>query len=178
MFRCLLTAVLVFATTLTATAQAVESPSQTAPPVTGPSYAYWPVATRHASNGHKLAIVTIADPGVRQSCSVDEITEDSVVCRASHHNKTTYQRDEIAAIIDPPYHGSRFEPIFLLVVCTGALAGLFLDPYFAVIFGFPMGVALFVLARHDNKRSQRYRNNDILIYQRPNTPLTVTLRTH
>ena len=89
MFRCLLTAVLVFATTLTATAQAVDSPSQNAPSTMGPSSAYWPVASRHASKGHKLAIVTIAEPGIRQSCNIDEITEDSVVCRASHHNKTT-----------------------------------------------------------------------------------------
>jgi hypothetical protein len=178
MFRCHLTVALIFATTLTATAQTVDSPNQIPPAATRPrSDTEWPAATRYASDGHKLAIVTAAKPGIRQSCSVEEITEDSIVCRAIHHKKITYQRDEIASIIDPPYHGSRFEPIFVTVVAASALAGLFLARYvFGVILGFPIGITLFVLARDENKRSQRNRNHDILIYQRPNTPLTVRLR--
>jgi len=177
MFRCLLTAVLVFATTLTATAQAVDSPAQSTPAAVRPrSVADWPAATRYASQGHKLAIVTIAKPGIRQSCNVGEITEDSIVCRAVHHKKITYQRDEIASIIDPPSHSERNIMLIPIVLLAASLAGSFFVPLaWSITLRIVAGLSLCVFGADGIGAAGTDHNNDILIYQRPNTPLTIHL---
>jgi hypothetical protein len=173
MLRTFLASLLIYATTLTAFAQTTDPPAQTSTPgAPQHSVSDWLEANRYPGYGHRLAIVTLAKPGVRQSCEVQEITQDAIICRAKHHHKqTTYQRDEIASIIDPPDHASLVGPSFLLVVGAAVLAGLFLDPYlFGVVLSLPIGITLYVLARHEDKRSHRYRKNDIILYRAPEAP--------
>ena len=178
MFRCLLATALLFATTLTATAQSTKAPTQTI--LAGPrprTVADWPVATRSASDDHVLAIVTIARPGIRQSCKVDEITEDAIVCRSNHHKKITYQRDEIAALIEPPSHHERNIMLVPVALMAVSLVGSFFVPLaFSIAMRVFAAVCFSAFGAMGIGAAANDHNNDILIYQSPDTPLTVKLR--
>jgi hypothetical protein len=132
-----------------------------------------------------LDIFTLDKPTLRRQCHVHEIKADTVACRADHHRADViYDRDNILTLIEPPAHKNLLGIVEFAGIVGGTLAASFFVPFAWCIalralsgFFFLAGWAANGLA-HDDLASLGYHdhNHDILLYQRPNTPLTITLR--
>jgi len=139
----------------------------------------WGLTASGSSHHRKiLQVVTLSQPGVRHSCHLRSLTDDAITCRPNlSHKTTTYQRDDVAAVIDPPDHSDRNTMLIPLALTAASLAGSFFVPLgWAITLRIFSGLflcadgAMGIGAAGDH-------DNDVLLYQRPNTPLTVTLRT-
>jgi hypothetical protein len=116
----------------------------------------------------------VARPGVRQRCSLHEIDEDSLVCLDRNLKQIVYHQDEIAAIVDPRYHGDRNATIIGFGVLAALLAGSFFVPLgWSITLRFFAGYTLFALPWLVDEGTDR--DHDRVLYQRPNTPLTIHL---
>jgi hypothetical protein len=185
--RTLLIAILLYATTLTAFAQTAGVPPKSPLPQPTPhqSIADWPApAPSEKLPQSNLDIVTIDQPTIRQRCRVREIQHDTITCHAAHHRPDfVYRREAILALIAPPSHENLIGIATAAGLVAATLAASFFVPFawsltLRIIAGFLFfagwaanGVVqddLAAIGYHDH-------NNDILLYQRPNTPLTLHL---
>jgi hypothetical protein len=130
-----------------------------------------------------MDIVTVANPNVRQHCHLRELTTDTITCKAArHHAEAVFNRLDVLAFIAPPSHANLIG--FLEV---GAIVGAVLAASFFVPFGWAITIRVVAgflfyggwagvgdIADH----SMSDHNHDILLYQRPNTLLTIHLRAH
>lgn len=73
----------------------------------------WPVNRADASSD--MLVVTLAKPGVRQHCTVQEISDDALLCERHFGRKAKrFAKDDVLALIRPAVHDSRAAwPIFL-----------------------------------------------------------------
>ena len=175
MFRCLLACVLVACTTAAATAQTSDAAIVAGPSTTAiPSAVNWPTERFEQRFALRLDVVTIARPGVRQRCNNFQVTTDTVTCRSKHHHtQQVFQREDVAALIDPPYHGDRAGQFALLGVAMVALAGSFFVPLgWSLLFRILLCPA-FLLGAGFGGNNDHDRDN--VIYQRPGTRLHVPL---
>ncbi len=185
MLRTFLIALLIYATTLTAFAQQTGTSPTPRRSITPISTAGWPApAPAEKLPQSTLDIVTIDQPKLRQHCRVHEIKADAITCTAKHHRaETTFQREEILAIIEPPAH----ENLIGFAEAAGLVAAIIAASFF-VPFAWSLtlrlvgGFFFFVGwaangAFYDAGASIGYHDhgNDILLYQRPDTPLTIHL---
>ena len=139
----------------------------------------WPHSQLGNPYSQNIEVLTLQQPGLLHKCHVRSVTADTLTCRRNLSHKTvTYQRDDIAALIDPPNHTDRNAMLIPLALTAASLAGSFFVPLgwaitlriFSGLFLLADGaMGIGAVGDHDN---------DKLLYQRPNTPLTVTLRTH
>jgi hypothetical protein len=189
MLRTLLVTVLIYCTTLTATAQSAEVPITPPPSRRLPhkTISDWPDPTP----GEKLPqsaldIVTVDQPTLRKHCHVHELKADTITCRANHHRAdAVYQRDNILALIEPPAHENLIGFMEAATIVGTTLAASFFVPFAWCLtlrimsgFFFFAGWAANGVA-YDQLASLGYadHSDDKLLYQRHNTPLTITLRT-
>jgi hypothetical protein len=189
MLRPLLISLLIYSTALTATAQSTGGPS-TASPSSRMRYraiSDWPdPAPSNKLPQNAIDIVTINQPTIRQHCHVHEVKADTITCRALHHRAyAVYQRDDILALIEPPAHQNLIGFAGVAVIVGATLAGSFFVPFAWCIALRVLSGIFFVVGwaangeTYDSLASVGYHdhNHDILLYQRPNTPLTIHLRT-
>jgi len=121
-----------------------------------------------------LEIVTLSQPGVRHRCRASAITTDSLTCGRGR-KAVVYQRSDVAAIIAPPTHSDRHAVISFYAVSAASLAGSFFVPIEAVaitlrvVSGYSFLVPAWDTGPFDH-------NDDVLLYQRVDTSLSVTLR--
>jgi hypothetical protein len=178
MLRTLLISLLISITTLTSTAQQAASSSPSATINVASGISGWP--QNRWSLPHEVVVVTISRPGVRQKCKFPDLTADTLTCAASHHHSpTTYTREDIAALIHPRSHEERNIMLIPAVLMGALIASSFFVPLgwaitlrvFAFLSFCTFG-AMGIGATGDD------HNHDIVLYQRPNTPLTIHLRTH
>jgi hypothetical protein len=175
MLRTLLIAPLIYCTTLAALAQQTTTPPSPVRPA-NKTPSVWPEARWSLPNPNKVNVVTLTRPGVRQKCKVIDLTEDTLTCASSHHRApTAYKSEDIAALIDPPNHADRNAQLAIAAVDAVFLAASFFVPLApSIILRVVTGILFEGLAWVDEDD----RNNESLLYQRPNTPLTIKLRTH
>jgi len=182
--RTFLIILLLYATTLTASAQATDAPTPRRP-ITPISTAEWPASDpAERLPQSTLDIVTLDQPKLRQHCRVHEIKADAIVCTAKHHRAdTTFQREEILAIIEPPAHENLTGCAEAAGLVAATIAASFFVPFawsltLRIVGGFFLfaGWAANGMV-YDSKASIGYHDHahDILLYQRPNTPLTIHL---
>jgi hypothetical protein len=174
MLRPLLVSLLICTTTLTATAQQTSAP-QPSMPTANDAITRWPQS--RWSLPREVIVVTLTNPGVRQRCDFPDLTADTLTCTALHHHPpTTHKREDVASLIQPKSHKGRYSVIAFLAISGGLLASSFFVPTLASIFlrfssfWFLLGSGW--VGDYDDS------NQDKLLYQRPSTPLTITLRTH
>jgi hypothetical protein len=173
MLRSLLALSLIYCTTATALAQSSPTPPPTTAP-TAKSVTDWPSPNRFPTYSHALQVITLARPGVRQRCDLQVIDTDSITCMDRNWNRIHYQRDEIAAIVDPRGHGDLLETLLFSGFVIAALTGSFFVPLgWSVFLRCVTVVYLGVLSSAASPASGR--NHDHLLYQHPNTTLTVHL---
>ncbi len=190
MLRPLLISLLIYSTALTATAQFIDTPAipPASPRVTDRAISDWPDPTPAEKLPQSaIDIVTMKQPTIRHRCHVHEIKVDSITCRASHHRAdVVYQRDDILALIDPPAHENLIGFAEAVGIFGATLAASFFVPFawcitLRVLSGFFFfgGWAAWG-EEYDSLASVGYHdhNHDIVLYQRPNNPLTIHLRTH
>jgi len=147
----------------------VSSTEQTEP---HPKYSDWPtkIAGEYFS---PLEIVTISQPGIRHICKLKEVTTDSLTCGRGK-KAVVYQRSDVAATISPPDHSDRHAVITYYVVSAVSLAGSFFVPiegvsiFLRVVSGYAFFTPVWDNGPFDH-------NDDILLYQHPDTPFTVHL---
>ena len=186
MLRSLFISLLIYATALTATAQSIDhAATASTQRKTHRTTFDWPdPAPAEKLPQSAIDILTIDQPTMRKHCHVREIKADTITCRAHHHRAdTVYQRDSILALIEPPAHENLIGFLEAVGIVGATLAASFFVPFawcitLRVLSGF------FFLAgwagwgeAYDSLAAVGYadHNHDILLYQRPNTPLTVTL---
>jgi hypothetical protein len=134
----------------------------------------WPKPSTHPDFG-TVDLVAVSDPGMRHKCRVHSISADTITCGAGFARKlVVYPRDNVAAIISRPNHlGEHVFFVFITIAVAGTVAAaIFLPPLAAVAIGIPsilfaLGTAMFTDGDSDGGN---------VLYQHPNTPLTVTLR--
>jgi hypothetical protein len=182
MLRTLLATLLVTLIPAIATAQSADAPAPKPPPKPiQRSLAVWPDHRYGQTYATNMDIVTLASPTVRQHCSLGKLTDDTITCKSPHHlPPQVFQRGDILALIAPPSHEN-----FINFVEVGAVVAAVLIPSFFVPFGWALTLRIldgfiFYLGwgtageyADDNITDH---NHDILLYQRPDTTLTVHLR--
>lgn len=188
MLRILLAASLIYCTTLAATAQSTEA--ITAPPPPRPrahkSTSDWPdPAPAEKLPYRTLDIVTINEPNVRQHCRVHDVEAQTITCRNHRHQADTiYHRDDIVALIEPPAHENLISFMEAAGIVGATLAASFFVPLagsiiLRIITGFLFFGAWYATGTaYDELAAIGYsdHNDDILLYQRPDTTLTIHLR--
>jgi len=185
MLRTVLIALLIYATTLTAFAQQTRTaptPRRSIAPI---STAEWPEpAPSEKLPQSNLDIITLDKPKFRQHCQVHEIKAGVITCIAKHHRAdTAYQRDEVLAIIAPPAYENLIDGATAVALLGGSLAASFFVPFawsltlriISSLFFYPCWGAFG--EAYDGRIYSGYHDHirDILIYQRPDTPLTIHL---
>ena len=65
----------------------------------------WEDAEQLTAAKSKLYVVTTNQPGRKQSCRVQSITDDELICSRAHGGPQTYKREQIAALIVPGTKG-------------------------------------------------------------------------
>jgi hypothetical protein len=134
----------------------------------------WPEYQQQAGT---LDLVTITEPAIRNKCRVHTITADSITCGHGMGRKPiVYRRDTVAALINPPDQSSRNAVIYQSIVAAAWIAGSFFVPIAPVVIllrvlaGLSPLVSYLTVIINDIDHP-----HDILLYQRPNTPLTIHL---
>ncbi len=135
----------------------------------------WPPPGTHADYG-TVEIITLADPGHRHYCRVHAITRDTILCGVGFARKPVlYHRDDVAAILESVF--SNFEHslaagceagAFIAIVAATAI----LSPWLSLaIAASAIPHAIYsTISPHPTWHAEQ------ILYQRPNTPLTVRLR--
>jgi hypothetical protein len=164
-----------------ASAQQAPASSQTAAiPLHGDAAHDWPqtVAPFKSSHG-KLYVVTLDHPHHHYTCNLQAIDDAGLTCAAAGlHPARTFARATIAALISPGHHDSVWSYLLIGAVIG---AGILTAGAFLAAASTAAAISLYVLGSvflmiwpiglmGDNDGA------DQLLYQRPNTPLTVTLR--
>jgi hypothetical protein len=168
--RPILTIALLYCTTLTALAQSSQTPPPPRP------ISEWPTFTANLPANHSINIITLARPNHRQTCRVNDLAPDIILC-GSAQKPTTYQREDIAAIIDPPDHTERNIMLIPVALLVASLAASFFVPLvWSITLRIFSGLCLAAYGATGDGAQGTDHNHDILLYQRPNTPLTVKLR--
>jgi hypothetical protein len=168
----LLIAPVVFLIATSARSQATTKPIVSSP--AGSITLPWPKPDHELG---KVDIVTMADAATRHHCHVQSITPDTITCGSGLvRKKVTYRRDDVAAIIDPPNHAGEhlFFGCMTVAIAGTVAAAIFLPAWAAVVIGVPA----IVLALETAMFTDGDSNNDTILYQNPNTNLTLKLRTH
>jgi hypothetical protein len=177
MQRSLLTLFLIATIPALATAQATPTTQPQPQPQNTPphrSITDWP--NPHFHYGRHLDIVTLAAPTIRQSCQIRKLTADTVTCVAPFYRaKTVFQRADILAAIQPPSFDNFFGGLTAAAIIPLAILSWVLLPYGGVLALCLIGPGILALyskiAYHDPSDNL----HDILLYQRPNSTLTVHL---
>lgn len=138
----------------------------------------WPLQDKPAGV-LPMDLVTVADPSTRHKCRVHSITAEAVTCGVGFGKKPlVYHRDNVAALILPPTHATRFATIVELSMGAAYLAGSFFVPVTALVVTLRVLAGITPFAVLSNYFDDDDHADDQLVYQRPNTPLTIHLRTH
>ncbi len=130
-----------------------------------------------------LDVVRISEPGVRHPCRIPVFTADSLICKGGFRRKeVSYARNDVAALILPPYHGERNRFIASWIFSGVCIAGSFFAPTIAVAIllrvaaGAPLAFVGFeLLFGSSMSEDGNDHDADWLFYQSPGTSLTVTL---
>jgi len=147
----------------------------TPPSGTPPSTANWPTERNHLQNVVRLDIVTLTRRNTRQRCDDFQVTDTTVICGSDHHKQTVFQRDDVAALIDPRSHHDRDIMIIPLALLAASLIGSFFVPLaWSITLRVFTGLSFAAFAAMGEGDSGDH-SKDILIYQRPGTPLTTAL---
>lgn len=176
MLRTLIAAILIYSSALAATAQAINTEHLPSPSDHARTVTEWPVA--QGSIPHSIDVVTLAHPSVRHRCIITDLTAEAITCKASHRRPpATYQREDIAALINPPSHSERnamLIPITLLAVSL--VASFFVPLAGSITLRIFAGLCLSAFGAMGVGASGTDHNGDRILYQRLNTPLSITLR--
>jgi len=128
-----------------------------------------------------LDIVTLADPRKRLSCRVDNVTNDTLVCKPRlTHKEQSIALNDIVAVIEPPH--SKRHPVAAAFILAGVALGtiiLFTDPLVAVVGGAIFGaIAGPIILIHSlgPPAPTRYDSHDLVLFERSGLPLLVPLR--
>jgi hypothetical protein len=176
LLRTLLIASLTYCITLTAFAQQPGTAPAPQGLVSQDTTSIWPHERWSLPNPNEVIVVTLARPGIRQRCRVPELTLDTLTCESPHHRASTiYQREDIAALIAPPSHQERNIMLIPVALMAVSLVGSFFVPLaWSITLRVFSGVCLSVFGAMGIGATGS-DHNEILLYQRPNTPLTVKL---
>jgi hypothetical protein len=174
MLRTLLIASLTYCITLTAFAQQTGPAPALPQPIAHNTISDWPAL--QGLLPQEINIVILARPGVRQRCHVRELTADSLTCESSHHRPpTTYRREYIAALIAPPSHQERNIMLIPVALMGVSLVGSFFVPLaWSITLRVFSGVCFSVFGAMGIGATGS-DHNERLLYQRPNTLLTIKL---
>jgi len=138
---------------------------------------HWPLQSEPAGI-LPIDLVTVSEPGVRHKCRVHSITETEITCGVGIGSKpVVYPRENVAALISPPSHAALIDTILEVTAGTACiLASVFVPITAAAVIMQVAGGISFPDALFNYGVDNDDHSHDILRYQRPNTPLTVTLR--
>jgi hypothetical protein len=189
MLRSLLALFLIATIPAMATAQATPTPQPTQTPTPQPTPQ--PAPTPHPSSpqraitdwpnphfhyGRHITIVTLAAPTVRQSCRLRKLTADTVICLAPFYQaQTVFQRTDILALIEPPSLDSLYGGLEAGAAAPAAVLFFLFLPYGWVLDLALIGAAIFFICSRFVHHDPSDHLHDILLYQRPNSTLTVPL---
>ena len=125
----------------------------------------------------RVDIVTLSEPGKKHRCLVQDLTEDSVTCHSRMGRKAvSYQRNDVASIIEPPREKYRILTWRFVGVGAALIVGSFFVPIEPLVIAM-LAVGTYVICIPgfgDGDPSDH--SNDILVYQQPETKLSVRLR--
>ena len=142
----------------------------------------WPQPGTHADYG-TVEVITLANPGIRHYCRVHAITADTIVCGVgAAHKPVLYHRDEVAAILesvdyDPLTHSIQHSMVTAFeagAITAAAIAAAIVAPWVSLALAASAITYVIYSAIHPHTTWHAEQ----ILYQRPNTPLTVHLRTH
>jgi len=136
----------------------------------------WPLQPKPAGT-LAIDLVTVSEPGVRHKCRVHSVTETAITCGIGPFRKPViYPRENVAAIILPPTHAAMIDTVLELTAGAACLAASFFVPITAVVILLRVAAGLSPWIALTNVWDDDDHSNDIVAYQRPDTPLTVSLR--
>jgi hypothetical protein len=142
----------------------------------------WPPPGTHADYG-TVEVITLSHPKVRHYCRVHSITADTITCGIGLARKPVlYRRDDVAGLLESANPDPLSQSIQHSLV-TGCVAGTLTVLVVATAIASPT-VALAILASaiaygiYSEISPHTTWHAEAILYQRPNTPLTVHLRTH
>ena len=178
MLRPILISLLIYSTTSSAVAQQPDAAPIPSTIILAGTISDWPPSKW--SLPHEVVVVTLTRPGVRQKCEFPDLTADTLTCAASHrHPPTTFKREDVAALIHPRSHEERNIMLIPIALMAASLVASFFVPLaWSITLRVFTGLCFGVFGAMGIGATGSDRNSDILLYQRPNTPLTITLRTH
>jgi cobalamin biosynthesis protein CobD/CbiB len=112
------------------------------------------------------------------------VTKDAILCRARFaHKPVVYRKNDVAALILPPSHSERYTFIAGVAFTAVCIVSSFFVPAVPVAIGLriaaglPPAVLLYLLFFTDKiTEDGSDHNDDILLYQKPNVPLQINLR--
>ena len=142
----------------------------------------WPQPGTHADY-NTVEIITLANPGHRHYCRVHAITPDTIVCGVGLARKpVSYRRDDVAAILesvdyDPLTHSIEHSMVTSFeagAITAAAIAAAIVAPWVSLALAASAITYVIYSAIHPHTTWHAEQ----ILYQRPNTPLTVHLRTH
>ena len=134
----------------------------------------WLAPTNNPNYSQNIDVVTLSEPTVRHTCHLRTITSDAITCRANlSHKIVTYNREQIAALIDPPNHYERHYSVMLWVACGAALAASFFVPLAASVV--LRIIASFLFVSPAMTTGDIDHDHDRIFYRGTNAPLAVAL---
>ena len=143
----------------------------------------WPQPGNHADYG-TVEVITLANPGHRNYCRVHAITPDTIVCGVGAARKPVlYHRDEVAAILDPVNHDATSQMLEHSLITGCEAGGVIMIVVIAAVIISPwaslaIAVTAITYAIYSAIHPHTTWHAEEVLYQRPNTPLTIHLRTH
>jgi hypothetical protein len=142
----------------------------------------WPQPGTHADYG-TVEVITLSDPGHRHYCRLHAITADTIVCGVGLARKPVlYRRDDVAGLLDSASQNSISDSIAHSLVTASVVGALTVVAVATAILSPWVSVAILASAVSYGIYSLIWPHtawhNEEILYQRPNTPLTVHLRTH
>ena len=163
---------------LLATAPLVAAPlaaqTITTPP-NAPHTSTWSAAS--IARYDKVRVVTIAAPGVRQTCRQPSLTEATLTCKRRLRRPITFNRTDVAAILSPPASDG---PLALLMggwlaLGGGTIYGGILLAGVALAGGIPVILlgSFIVITTPVLALGADGDRPETLLYQNTNTPLTI-----
>jgi len=126
-----------------------------------------------------IDVVTVKQPSARHRCHSAKVTANAILCGGFLRNKAAYQRDDVAALILPPYHGDRNAFIVEVSIIAGCIVGSFFAPgtalpiFLRVAAGLPIAYVFFFTDWLDDGPDH---DDDYILYQKSGTTLSVKLR--
>jgi len=124
-----------------------------------------------------LDIITLAEPRKRLSCRVDNLTNDTLVCkRRLTHKEQSIALNDIVAVIEPPH--SKRGPVATAFIVAGVALGitiLVIDPIVALVGGAIVGPIILINSLSPSA-PPRYDSHDLVLFERSDLPLLVPMR--